>query len=166
MPDSSKCSLRAILWAWLVAGCLDISSAFVIWIWYKVPLTKGLKGIAAALIGREAAYKGGTETAALGLGLHFFIMLCVVLVFFIASRYLPVLTQRPVLGGIIYGPIVYLIMYWVVVQLSRIGPRPHSWGNDGLAIAIHICLIGLPIALIVSRFAPADGAAPTSPAAP
>ena len=42
-------------------------------------------------------------------------------------------------------------MYWVVVPLSRIGPRPHSLSNDGLAIAIHICLIGLPIALIVSR---------------
>lgn len=162
MPDTSKCSLRAILWAWLVAGCLDISSACIIWLWYRVPLTKGLQGIAAALIGREASYHGGTATAAMGFGLHFFIMLGVVLVFFGASRYLPVLTSHPVVSGIMYGPVVYLIMYWVVVQLSRIGPRPHSWGNDSLAIAIHICLIGLPIALIISRFAPAAGAGTTS----
>jgi hypothetical protein len=158
MADAHRSSLRAILWAWLVAGCLDISSAFVIYRCYGVAPTKGLQGIAAALIGRKAAYGGGLETAALGLGLHFFIMLCVVLIFFVASRFLPVLTQKPVLSGIIYGPIVYLIMYWGVVQVSRIGPRPHTLSNDSLAIAIHICLIGLPIALIISRFAPAGGA--------
>jgi hypothetical protein len=157
MPDSSKCSLRAILWAWLVAGCLDISSAFVIYIWNGVALTRGLQAIAAALIGRKAAYAGGIGTAALGLGLHFFIMLCVVLVFFVASRYLPALTRHPVVSGVTYGPIVYLIMYWVVVQRSRIGPRPHTLSNDSLAIVIHICLIGLPIALIISRYAKPDG---------
>jgi hypothetical protein len=162
MADAHRSGFRAIFWAWLVAGCLDISSALAIYLWYRVPLTRGLQGIAAALIGREAAYKGGMETAALGLGLHFFIMLCVVLVFFAASRFLPVLTRQPVLSGIIYGPIVYLIMYWGVVQLSRIGPRPHTLANDSLAIGIHICLIGLPIALIVSRFAPATGAGTTS----
>jgi hypothetical protein len=162
MADAHRPSLRAIFWAWLVAGCLDISSAFVIYLWYGVALPRGLQGIAAALIGREAAYKGGLETAALGLGLHFFIMLCVVLVFFVGSRFLPVLTRKPILGGIIYGPIVYLIMYWGVVQASRIGPRPHTLANDSLAITIHICLIGLPIALIISKFAPAVGAGTTS----
>ena len=151
MPDPGKSNLRAILWAWLVAGCLDISSAFAIYLSKGIALTRGLQGIAIGLIGREAALKGGTATAALGLGLHFFIMLGVVLVFFAASRYLPVMARHPVISGIIYGPIVYLIMYWVVVPLSHIGPRPHSFANDGLAVAIHICLIGLPIALIVSR---------------
>ncbi len=144
-------NLKAILWAWIVAGCLDISSAFAIFLSRGIALTRGLQGIAIGMVGREAALKGGAATAALGLGLHFFIMLCVVLVFFAASRYLPFLTRHPVISGIIYGPIVYIIMYWVVVPLSRIGPRPHSLSNDGLAIAIHVGLIGLPIALITSR---------------
>ncbi len=157
MVDPRRSSFRAIFLAWLVAGCLDISSAFVIYIWNGVALTKGLQAIAAALIGRKAAYAGGIETAALGLGLHFFIMLCWVLFFFVASRYLPVLTRHPLVSGIIYGPIVYLMMYWVVVQLSRIGPRPHTLSNDSLAIAIHICLIGLPISLIISRYAKPAG---------
>ncbi len=155
-------SFRAISLAWLVAGCLDISSAFAIYLSKGIALSRGLRGIAVGLVGREAALKGGMATATLGLGLHFFIMLCVVLVFFAASRYLPVLTRHPVISGIIYGPIVYLIMYWVVVPFSRIGPRPHTLSNDALAIAIHICLIGLPIALIISRFAPTGGAGTTS----
>ncbi len=162
MADAHRSSFRAIFLAWLIAGCLDISSAFAIYLSKGIALSRGLRGIAIGLIGREAALKGGTATAALGLGLHFFIMLGVVLVFFVASRYLPVLTRHPVISGIIYGPIVYLIMYWVVVPLSRIGPRPHTLSNDALAIAIHICLIGLPISLIISRFARADGAGTTS----
>ncbi len=162
MPGSSKCALRAIFWAWLFAGCLDISSAFAIYLSKGIPLIRGLQGIAIGLVGREAALNGGTATAVLGLGLHFFIMLGVVLVFFLASRYLPFLTRLPAIGGIIYGSMVYLIMYWVVVPLSRIGPRPHSLSNDALAIAIHICLIGLPIALIIGRIAPTVGDGTTS----
>ena len=156
MPRATRTTFRAIFWAWLIAGCLDISSAFTIYIWRGITLTWGLQGIAAGLIGREAAFKGGAATAFLGLAIHFFIMLCVVLVFLAVSGVLPVLRRHPVVSGVIYGPIVYLLMYWVVVPVSRIGPRPHSLGNDSLAIAIHICLIGLPIALIISCMAKTD----------
>jgi hypothetical protein len=143
---------RALGLAWLIAGCLDISSAIVIWIIRGVPLVRGFQGIASGLIGRESALAGGLATAALGLGLHFFIMFCVVVVFYVISRVIPAFTRRPILGGVIYGFLVYLVMYWVVVPLSRIGPRPHSVSNDATAILIHIFLIGLPIALIVHRF--------------
>jgi uncharacterized membrane protein YagU involved in acid resistance len=59
--------------------------------------------------------------------------------------------RHPVWSGLVYGPLVYLVMYWVVVPVSRIGPRPHTLYNDSIAILIHIFLIGLPIALIVRR---------------
>jgi hypothetical protein len=163
MRDPSTCGLRAIFWAWLIAGSLDIASAFAIYLSKGIALTRGLQGISIGLLGRETALQGGTATAALGLALHFVTMLGVVLVFFAASRYLPVLTRHPIVSGIVYGPIVYLIMYWVVVPLSRIGPRPHSLSNDALAIAIHICLIGLPIALIISRCARNGAATASSP---
>ena len=145
-------AFRAIGLATLVAGCLDITSAFVIWTIKGIPLTRGLRGIAAGLLGREMALNGGAGTAALGLALHFFIMFGVATAFYAASRALPLLVRRPILSGIIYGPLVYLVMYWLVVPLSRIGPRPHSISNDVTAILIHIFLIGMPIALIVSRF--------------
>jgi uncharacterized membrane protein YagU involved in acid resistance len=119
-----------------------------------MPLMKGFQGIATGLIGRESASQGGMMTAALGLALHFFIMLSVVIIFYLASRIFPFLTHRPILSGAVYGVLVYLVMYWMVVPLSRIGPRPHSVSNDTTAILIHIFLIGLPIALILRRFSP------------
>src|SRR6266550_562411 len=111
---------RAIGLAWLIAGCLDISSAIVIWLIRGVPLIKGFQGIASGLIGRESAIQGGLATAALGFALHFFIMFCVVIVFYLASRAVPVLTSWPIPVGVIYGLIVYGLMYWGVVPLSRI----------------------------------------------
>jgi hypothetical protein len=141
-----------VLLATVVAGCLDISSAFVIYIVRGIGIPRGLRGIASGLLGREMALQGGWETSLLGLALHFFIMFCVVVAFYLVSRAVPWVIQHPLISGLIYGPLVYLVMYWVVVPLSRIGPRPHSLSNDSLAIAIHIFLIGLPIALIVSRF--------------
>ena len=147
---------RAIGLAWLIAGCLDITSAIVIWAMRGVPLMRGFQSIAGGLVGRETATGGGVATATLGFALHFFIMFCVVMVFYLASRFLPSLKRRPIPGGVIYGLVVYVVMYWVVVPLSRIGPRPHSVSNDATAILIHIFLIGLPIALIMHHFSPIE----------
>jgi len=147
-------ALHAIGFAWLIAGCLDITSAIVIWTLRGVPLVRGFQGIASGLIGRESALQGGMMTAALGLALHFFIMLCAVIIFYLASSIFPLLARRPILSGAVYGVLVYLVMYWMVVPLSRIGPRPHSVSNDAIAILIHIFLIGLPIALILRRLSP------------
>ena len=147
-------AFRAIGLAWLIAGCLDITSAIVIWLSRGVPLTRGFQGIAAGVIGRESAVGGGLLTAALGFALHFFIMFCVVIAFYLGHRIFPALTRCPIITGVVYGVIVYAVMYWVVVPISRIGPRPHSLSNDVTAILIHIFLIGLPIALIVSRYSP------------
>jgi hypothetical protein len=144
--------LRAIGLAWLVAGCLDITSAIVIWTMRGVPLTLGFQGIAGGLVGRETAIGGSAATAALGFVLHFFIMFCVVMVFYLASRFIPALIRRPIPGGVIYGLVIYVVMYWIVVPLSRIGSKPHSFSNDATAILIHILLIGLPIALIMHHF--------------
>ena len=152
---------RAIGIAWLVAGCLDITSAIVIWLMRGVPLTRGFQGIAAGLLGRESAFAGGLTTAALGFALHFFIMFCWVILFYVVSRMIPAMTRYPIAIGVIYGVIVYLVMYWIVVPLSHIGPRPHSFSNDLTAILIHIFLIGLPIALIVSRYSPAANQLPS-----
>jgi hypothetical protein len=143
-------TFRAVITAGLIVGVLDISSAFVIWWQRGVGARRGLQGIAAGLLG-ASSYDGGLATAGLGLALHFFVAFVVVSVFYMASRKIEFLTMHAVASGVLYGIGVYLVMYWLVLPLVFPTFR-HRLGNDLLAVAIHISLIGLPCALIVRHY--------------
>src|SRR5438552_11195798 len=143
-------SFRAILTAGLVVGVLDISSAFVIWWQRGVGARRGLQGISAGLLG-ASSFDGGLVTAGLGLALHFFVAFVVVSVFYMASRKIEFLTIHPVVSGVLYGIGVYIVMYWFVLPTALPTFR-HRIGNEFLAVAIHISLIGLPCALIVRHY--------------
>jgi hypothetical protein len=143
-------SFRAVFTAGLVVGVLDISSAFVIWRQRGVGAQRGLQGIAAGLLG-GSSYDGGLVTAGLGLALHFFVAFVVVSVFYLASRKIEFLTIHPVVSGVLYGIIVYIVMYWFVLPMAFPTFRHRLW-NESLAVAIHISLIGLPCALIVRHY--------------
>jgi len=142
-------AFRAIVTGGLVVGVLDISSAFVIWWTRGVGARRGLQGIAAGLLGSHA-FDGELATAGLGLALHFFVAFVVVTVFYLASRKLRFLTMHPIVSGVLYGIGVYIVMYWFVLPTTFPTFRHRLW-NELLAVAIHISLIGLPCALIVSR---------------
>jgi hypothetical protein len=144
-----SCAVRAITTATLVVGILDISSAFVIWWQRGVALEPGLQGIAAGLLGTKS-YQGGIATAGLGVVLHFFVAFVVVSVFYLASRKIALLTEQPLISGIVYGIGVYVVMYWGVLPAAFPTFRHRLW-NELLALAIHVCLIGLPTALIIRR---------------
>lgn len=146
----SSGAFRAILTAWLVVGVLDISSALVIWWQRGLGAQRGFQGISAGFLGANS-FNGGLMTAALGLALHFFIAFVVVTVFYLASRKIGFLTLHPAVSGVLYGIGVYVVMYWIVLP-SVFPTFRHRMGNDLLAIAIHISLIGLPCALIMARY--------------
>jgi len=143
-------ALRTILNAGLVVGVLDISSAFVIWWRRGVGARHGLQGIAAGLLG-ASSFDGGLVTAGFGLALHFFVAFVVVTIFYLVSRKIEFLVIHPVVSGVLYGIGVYIVMYWFVLPTAFPTFR-HRLGNDLLAVAIHISLIGLPCALIVRRY--------------
>jgi len=143
-------ALRAIVTAGLVVGVLDISSAFVIWWQRGVALQRGLQGIAAGLLGARS-YEGGMATAGLGLALHFFVAFVVVSIFYLANRRIPFLTKQPLISGVFYGIGVYIVMYWLVLP-TVFSTFRHRLSNELLAVAIHICLIGLPTTFIVRRY--------------
>ena len=134
----------------LVVGVLDISSAFIIWWQRGVSARRGLQGIAAGLLG-ASSFDGGLVTAGFGLALHFFVAFVVVTIFYLASRKIEFLVIHPVISGVLYGIAVYIVMYWFVLPTAFPTFR-HRLGNDLLAVAIHISLIGLPCALIVRRY--------------
>ena len=91
-------------------------------------------------------------TAGLGLAIHFFIAFVVVSIFYLASRKVAFLIKRPFVSGVFYGIGVYVVMYWIVLPAAFSTFR-HRPSNELLELAIHICLIGLPTAFIVRRYA-------------
>jgi hypothetical protein len=143
-------AIATIFCAGLVCGILDITAAFVTWTLRGVSPLRLLQAIASGLLG-VAAYHGGWATAALGCACHFFIAFSVATVFYIASRKLPFLTRRPILSGFSFSIAVYIVMYWIVMPLSRLQPMPFSLSRTAIAILTHMFCVGLPISLIVSR---------------
>jgi hypothetical protein len=144
--------LAAIGWGGLIAGTLDMLAAFGL---------AGLRGrgpdvvlhyIASGVLGVRA-FTGGVRTGALGLGLHFLIAFTAADFYWAASRRVRVLVKRPVIFGLLYGMVIYAVMNYVVVPLSRIGrvvPGPVS----GMVIAIVVVMVcvGLPISLVARRY--------------
>jgi uncharacterized membrane protein YagU involved in acid resistance len=155
LPFGQPRALKAIFWAGLVAGVFDIIFAFVMWAMRGRGMTWVLQSVAGGLLGRETFNKGA-GSAALGLILHFFIALVWAAVFFLASRKLALLTSHPIVCGLFYGAIIYLVMYFIVLPNSAY----HSKLPDELQSIVtnllgHMILIGLPISLLIRRFSQA-----------
>ncbi|HEY7515730.1 MAG TPA: hypothetical protein VIC87_14685 [Vicinamibacteria bacterium] len=136
----------------LVAGTLDILYATVFsFLRSGVTPARVLRYVASGALGSEAL-QGGAGTAALGLAFHFLIAFLATAVFFAAAANVPKLVEKPVLTGALYGIVVYIVMNYVVVPLSRIGPRPTPpaivWVSG---VLVHMFLIGVPIALAARR---------------
>ena len=143
-------AFRAIASAGLIAGILDITSAFVIAGLKGMGSIRMLQGIASGLLGARS-FEGGMATAGLGLAIHFLIAFTAASVFYAASRKFSFLTQHAVVSGLLYGIAVYVFMYWIVVPLAFVNAR-HSISRDLTAMIVHMVLIGLPIALVVRHF--------------
>jgi hypothetical protein len=136
-----------------VVGTIDI--AYAIGFWYAVrdvaPL-RILQSVAAGVLGRDA-FSGGVATAALGLGLHYLIATSMVIAYHVAGRRFPVLFERAIPLGLLYGVLLYGFMNHVVIPLSA-ASRPAFYAPWVLiSIAVHAIGIGLPSALFARRAA-------------
>jgi hypothetical protein len=150
--------LRTILVAWLIAGILDITSAFVIAGIKGTGSIRMLQGIASGLLGARS-FEGGLLTAGLGLVIHFLIAFTAAALFYLISRKFSFLIEHAIVAGLLYGIAVYLFMYWIVIRL--VFPNAHpSLSRDVTAVLVHMFLIGLPISLIVSRSSKKHALAP------
>jgi hypothetical protein len=137
---------RWLIIGWLIAATCDICYATGFSYFYRsVPPSRILKLVASGILGTDA-YQGGAGVAALGLALHYVNALIITSIFFAVASQAPALVRRPLLVGVLYGIVVYLVMNYVVVPLSRIGPRPTpptaTWVTG---VLVHMFLIGVPI---------------------
>ena len=156
MTTSSSSSRRTnpaayVLAGGLLAGTLDIAYACIFWaLKADVPVQRILQSVASGLLGK-ASFEGGNATAALGLALHYLIATTMSVAYYLVSRRLPLLRQRPVLCGAVYGLLLYGVMNLIVVPLSAAGRGSKDPLWVMLSIAVHMLLIGVPIALAARR---------------
>jgi hypothetical protein len=152
MPARRPHPLPTVLAGGLVAGALDIAYAWLFWaVTAGVSAERIFQSVAAGLLGK-ASFDGGAATAALGLALHFFIATSMSVTYYLAARRWPLLWQRAVPCGLIYGLLLYGFMNFVVVPLSAAGgggAKDPLW--VAMSVAVHALLIGLPIALFTRR---------------
>ena len=135
----------------LVAGTGDIVYACVFWaLRTGAPAVRILQSVAAGLLGR-ASFEGGVATASLGLTLHYLIATTMSVTYYLVASPWPLLRRRPLLCGAGYGLLLFVVMTYVVVPLSRANPPPSDPLWIVLSVAVHALLIGVPIALFSRR---------------
>ena len=157
-------NLKPILYAAVLVGVLDITAACInLGVAYGFGPARVLKGVAGGLLGRSAI-EGGFATAALGLAMHFTMALTVTTIFYALSRRLP-LPQKlwgVVAVGLLYGAAVFAVnnfatapfLSWVrslYLHTPISFKQPMGWWQ----LIIHLFCVGLPIALVMHRYAPA-----------
>jgi hypothetical protein len=143
--------LKALLWAWLSAGTLDISAALIYHAHAsRVRAIRLLQGIASGVLG-DKAFVSGPETAILGLGLHYSIALIWTLVFFLFVQRLKKPLPNLFVIGMVYGVVVWMVMNLIVVPLSNVHHAPLQLSQSIVGAVILMFCIGLPISMIVGR---------------
>lgn len=131
----------------LIAGTLDLLQACILFGW-DIPLV-----IAGGLLGKSA-FHGGAGTYILGVVLHFFIALSAASTYYAASTRLDFLRQYPLVCGLFFGAAVQEVMNLVVLPLSALRSRgPYELHDLVVGLAVHMIVIGLPIAYSVKHFA-------------
>jgi hypothetical protein len=155
---------KAILYAGALVGVLDITAACIqVYIASGMIPIRLLQGVAGGLLGR-GSYNGGFATAALGLLMHFTMALIVATIFYALSRRvfsLPKKLLGVVIVGLLYGAAVFAVnnfgtaplLSWVrslYLHTPVLFKPPMGWSQ----LFIHLFCVGLPIALVMHRYAP------------
>jgi hypothetical protein len=143
---------KAIVAGGLLVGVLDGVDALVA---YKLAFGMSplaiYQFVASGLLGK-AAFAGGLPAALLGLAVHFLVAFTAATVFVLASERLPQLRRDAVAWGLAFGVLVFAVMSFVVIPLSRIGASTPPLPLVVNGVVGHALLVGLPIALAARRF--------------
>lgn len=151
-PHYSAHALKTIGWVGLLAGTLDICSAFL-----QAYIMRGTKPviilqfIASGAFGK-AAFEGGWLMPLLGLLFHFIIAYSFTFLFFLLYPSVKAMSKNIVLTAIVYGIFIYVVMNMGVLPLTRIPPIPFHLDKALMATAILIVAIGLPLSFFARKF--------------
>jgi uncharacterized membrane protein YagU involved in acid resistance len=141
----------AVLLGGSIAGVLDIIFAISFAAYNGAIPVRVLQTVASGLLG-SAAFSGGVPLAALGLVLHFVMSFLWAGAFLVAAKLAPALAVHPLLSGVAFGAVVFLVMRLVVLPLSAF-PYPVTFKPlaTTLDLLSHTLLFGVPISWAVQR---------------
>jgi hypothetical protein len=142
--------LSSVAIAGAVAGAIDLAFNTVKAVSDGTSVLRPWKGVAAALLGKDAVIQGGDAMAMVGLGLHFLITIGAAAIYYLVAKRWGWLVRHAFLSGLVFGTLFFLALNYVILPLTFIG-RPLYVGGQTIAIALpsHIIMIGLPISLII-----------------
>ncbi len=147
---------RATVYGAGVVGGIDFAYASVGVAWMGRSWYQAWQGVSSALLGRDS-FAGGVPTVLLGILLHFIVATCIVGVYVASSRWIPVLGQKSLLCGLVYGVVAFFVMNEVVIPLTRIGPRPFVWSAFNIGgLFVHTLLLGPAAAYFARRASQPD----------
>ena len=148
---SRPSAVSAVLLAGLGGGSVDLVYASCVGLIHGRTIMRVWQGVASGWLGKAAA-DGGVASMALGIATHFGIAICMAAAYALVAARVKLLYQRPVLCGVGYGLVLYLIMYRVVLPLRFPAVFPRWDGIQSVTdIALHIA-VALVIAILLSRW--------------
>ncbi|HEY5849794.1 MAG TPA: hypothetical protein VIT62_03385 [Lysobacter sp.] len=132
---------RPVEWLQVVIGGLivaagDIAFATTVWFsWDAAGIEKVFQTIAVGVLGK-ASYNGGLQAALLGAGLHVLMATSFVVIYTLVARRVPALLSRPLVWGPLYGVVLYVVMNFVVMPLSRVDRSPSFEHLDTITLSV------------------------------
>jgi hypothetical protein len=140
---------RTILWATLVAGTLDILSAFLWTAMAGGDPASVLPSVASGPFGD--GIRDSALAAPLGLLVHFAIMAAMVAAYVLAASRIPLLNRQWLVAGVLYGLLLWFVMYWIVLPWRWGMSPPSEAGAIAQQLVSHCLLVGIPVAWISAR---------------
>lgn len=133
----------------LIVAVADIAFAITVWFsWDAAGVERVFQTIAVGVLGK-ASYEGGMASALLGAGLHLFMATMFVVIYTVVARRVPSLLRRPFLHGPMYGVVLYVVMNFVVMPLSRVNASP-SFDHPGPIVASVIAHMVFGVVCVLS----------------
>jgi hypothetical protein len=145
--DEGRYMKAVMLKAWLLCAVLDALYAMAVTLFKSGDVVALWRRVASGPFG-EKAMAGGPAWIGVGLVVHLTIMAIMVAAFVFAARQWPrLLRKQPMVVGSVYGLLLYLFMYHLVLPIRwpevypQLGP-----GQIAVGLLPHIIAVGIPLA--------------------
>ena len=142
--------LRPLALATAVCGTLDILFAVLLTLWRGREPAAMLRFVASGPF--PQATEWGASGSVLGLAVHFALMGIMVAAFVVSARNYPFLLDNPLLSGLVFALVTYVVMNLIVVPLRFSAAWPPTALGVATQLFAHIFLVGLPTAFITRHF--------------